>query len=223
MPRPRTHDLDDLLDVAEQVATAAGPAGLTLRGLAGAAGVPTGSIYHAFSSKDELLARVWLRVARRFLRMQTEEVEAALAGAPSTASAVEAVARAALTPADFALRHPAAARLFFMQRRDQLFTPDLPDDVAAELESVQTEFTAVLVRLAEAMWQRRDRVAVDTIASCVVDLPGGLMHRRLESAHRLDDRTGPRIDAAARAILALPLPPPSRARTARATRKEHRE
>ncbi len=61
MPRPRTHDVDDLLDVAEQIVTDAGPSGLTLRGLASAAGVSNGSIYHAFSSKDELLARVWLR------------------------------------------------------------------------------------------------------------------------------------------------------------------
>lgn len=223
MPRPRTHDLDDLLDVAEQVVTAAGPSGLTLRGLASAAGVSNGSIYHAFSSKDELLARVWLRTARRFLRMQAEQVEAALADADSTPSGVDAVVQAALTPVDFAARHPAAARLFFMRRRDQLFTPDLPEWLAEQLTSVQAEFTAVLLRLADAVWQRHDRVAVETVAACVVDLPTGLMRRQLETSHGLDELTGPRIAAAARAVLSLPIPTPANEpQTSPAPRKEHR-
>ena len=221
MPRPRTHDLDDLLDVAEQIVTDAGPSGLTLRGLASAAGVSNGSIYHAFSSKDELLARVWLRTAQRFLRMQTEHVEAALAGSQSSESGVEAVVQAALTPVDFAEEHPVAARLFFMQRRDRLVSLDLPESLTEELNSVQTTFTGVLKRLADAVWHRHDRAAVAAITACVVDLPSGLLRRQLESGPGLDEHTGPRIAAATRAILALPLSEPGRTRrNSRTQRKE---
>jgi AcrR family transcriptional regulator len=218
--RPRSHDLDDLLDVAERIATEAGPAGLTLRGLAAMAGVSNGSIYHAFLSKDELLARVWLRAVQRFLRAQSGQVDAALAG---EGTAVDAVVRAALAPVDFAARYPTAARLFFLRRREQLFGPDLPESLAAQLESAQAEFTATLVRLADAMWQRHDRAALSAIAACVVDLPGGMLRRQLESTEGLQEPTGPRIAAAARAILALPLPAPAaKARTPRTSRKEHR-
>ena len=58
--------LDRLLDVAEQFPPG-DPDGLTLRRLAAEAGVSNGSIYHAFSSKEELLAKVWVRAAWRLL------------------------------------------------------------------------------------------------------------------------------------------------------------
>jgi AcrR family transcriptional regulator len=208
MARPRTHDLGALLDVAERIATSTGPSGLTLRRLAAEAGVSNGSIYHSFSSKEELLARVWARAARRMLTALEARIAAARAGAPTEEeSAVEAVVAAALGPVDFAIEHPAAARLFFMQRRDQLLSEDLPPSAADELEAIQSAFTNLLIRLAQARWNRRDRVAVEAIAACVVDLPGGLMRRKLLAGAALDDQTRAQIDAACRAILALRLPP----------------
>jgi AcrR family transcriptional regulator len=207
MARPRTNDLGALLDVAEQIVTSTGPAGLTLRRLAAEAGASNGSIYHAFSSKAELLARVWARAAQRMFTALDARVTAALAGAPTATGATEAVVAASLSPVDFAIEHPAAARLFFMQRRDQLLSEELPPATAEELEAVQRTFTNLLIKLAEARWNRRDRVAVDTITTCVVDLPGGLIGRRLLAGAALDDRTRAQIEAACRAILALELPP----------------
>ena len=210
MPRPRTHDLDSLLDVAEQIAGAA--AGLTLRRLATEAGVSNGSIYHAFSSKEELLARVWARAARLLLTLQNARVEAALTNrVTNEASATEAVVAVAVAPVDFAIDHPAAARLFFMQRRDQLVAQNLPASVADELEAIQADFTRLLIRLAKARWTRHDRIAVEAIAACVVDLPGGLMHRKLLTGVQVDSQTKAQIEAACRAILGLELPaPPAR-------------
>ena len=220
MTRPRSNDLGDLLDVAEQIVTAAGPTGLTLRRLASGAGVSNGSIYHAFSSKEELLARVWMRAAQRLTAMQAACVEAALAGgATDGTTAIEAVVAAALAPVDFAHAHPDAARLFFMQRRDQLFSENLPDDISADLEAGQQRFTGFLITLAQARWSRKDRLAVDAMASCVVDLPGGLMQRRLLSGASLDGQVRAQIEAACRAILALELPPPSRRTPSPTTRK----
>lgn len=208
VPRPRRHDIDALLDVAEELATSADPAGLTLRALARAAAVSNGSIYHAFTSKDDLLARMWLRTAQRFLALQAEAVDHRLAGRRSRRAGVEALVAAARSPAEFGRRHPAAARLFFTQRRDQLFSTDLPPDVLAGLEEVQERFTATLVRLAEAVWGRRDRTAVEAATACVVDLPGGLVRRTLLAGAGIDELTETRIEAAVEAIAALPLPAP---------------
>jgi hypothetical protein len=116
-----------------------------------------------------------------------------------------------VAPVDFAIDHPPAARLFFMQRRDQLVAQDLPASVADELEAIQADFTRLLIRLAQARWARRDRIAVEAIATCVVDLPGGLMHRKLLTGIPVDSQTKAQIDAACRAILNLELPaPPAR-------------
>ena len=208
MSRQRLHTLDDLLDVAEQIVTSGDPSGLTLRSLAAAAGASNGTIYHAFGSKDVLLARLWLRSWCRLGGLMAEAM-----AERSTDAGEDAVVAVALTPVEFVRRFPASARLFFAQRRDQLFSADLPPEVEAELTSVQEKFVEVLVALARGVWGRGDRIAVEAIAVCVVDLPGGILRRRLLEDREADEATAARLEAAVRAILTVPLEP----RPARAT------
>jgi AcrR family transcriptional regulator len=203
MSRQRLHTLDDLLDVAEQIVTSGDPSGLTLRSLAAAAGASNGTIYHAFGSKDVLLARLWLRSWSRLGDLMAEAM-----GERAEASGEDAVVAVALTPVEFVRRFPASARLFFVQRRDQLFSADLPPEIETELNSVQEKFVEVLIALARGVWGRGDRIAVEAIAVCVVDLPGGILRRCLLEDREADEATAARLEAAVRAILTVPLEPP---------------
>ena len=203
MARPRLHPLDDLLDVAEQLVTNGDPAGLTLRALASRSGAPNGTIYHAFGSKEELLARLWLRATAR-LEMIMEEAVQSVHG--STA-AQEAVVAVAVAPVVFTRRYPASAQLFFAQRSDQLFSDDLAPDIVTSLDAQQKRFTGLLIALAAGVWGRKDGIAVEAIAACVVDIPVGILRRALIEGRRVDDATERRIQAAVRAILTVPLDP----------------
>ncbi|MFD4324703.1 TetR/AcrR family transcriptional regulator [Nocardioides sp. NPDC058538] len=203
MSRQRLHTLDDLLDVAEQIVTSGDPSGLTLRSLATAAGASNGTIYHAFGSKDVLLARLWLR---SWCRLGDLMAEAMGEGAPDS-TGEGAVVAVALTPVEFVRRFPASARLFFAQRRDQLFSADLPPEIETELSVVQEKFVEVLIALARGVWARGDRIAVEAIAVCVVDLPGGILRRCILEDREADAATAARLEAAVRAILAVPLEP----------------
>ena len=58
------HDL--IIDAASAVVAEQGPTGATISRIAKAAGAPTGSIYHRFSSRDVLLGEVWLSAAESF-------------------------------------------------------------------------------------------------------------------------------------------------------------
>lgn len=203
MPRHRLHTLDGLLDMAEQIVTSGDPAGLTLRSLATAAGASNGTIYHAFHSKDGLLARLWLRASARLGDLMTEALDA------TQATGADAVVAVALAPVELVRRYPVSARLFFAQRRDQLFSSDLPPDVAAELAAVQQRFIDLLVTLARGVWERADRKAVEAVAVCVVDLPSGILRRLIVEDRAVDDTTASRLEAAVRAILALPLELPT--------------
>lgn len=208
MPRQRLHSVDDLLDVAEQLVTSGDPAGLTLRALAASAGASNGTIYHAFGSREELLARLWLRATERLGGLLTEATEATGA---TTGASVEAVVAAALAPVRFTREHPASAQLFFAQRSDQLFTADLPRALTDALAADRRRFTTLLTGLADGVWHRRDRYAVAAIATCVVDIPGGIVRRALLEHRTVDAAAERRIEAAVRAILALPLDaPPTR-------------
>lgn len=205
MPRPRLHSLDELLDVAERLVTTGDPTGLTLRGLASAAGASNGTIYHAFRSKEELLARLWLRATARLGAIMEEAVVPD--GTRTGDAPHDAVVAVALAPVRLARSYPLSARLFFAQRRDQLFSADLAPEILGELAAIQERFRGLLVARARDVWDRTDPVAVEAITACVVDVPGGLLRRRLLEGRPADPATARRIEAAVRAILADPLDP----------------
>ncbi|HWU32247.1 MAG TPA: TetR/AcrR family transcriptional regulator [Marmoricola sp.] len=200
MARPRLHTLDDLLDVAEQLVTHGDPAGLTLRSLATASGASNGTIYHAFRSKEDLLAQLWLRASARLGARIEQAVEAHRDDDPQ-----DVVVAVATAPVAFTREYPESAQLFFAQRSDQLFSGDISPDLVASLAAERQRFVTEMVGLAKAAWNRRDRSAVDAIAACVVDIPGGMIRRALIEGRRIDAATERRIDAAVRAVLALPL------------------
>ncbi|EUA19297.1 bacterial regulatory s, tetR family protein [Mycobacterium xenopi 3993] len=72
---------------------------MTIRAVAAAAAVSNGALYHTFGSRAELLARTWLRAARRFLATQRALVDGSLAPRDAVVAAAEA-------PAVFAQRYP---------------------------------------------------------------------------------------------------------------------
>ena len=77
--RPRAHDVDVLLDHARTLWVEQGVSGVTIRALSVETGASNGAIYHAFGSRDGLLVRVWSREAERFLAVQSDAVDTALA------------------------------------------------------------------------------------------------------------------------------------------------
>ncbi|MEV0354701.1 helix-turn-helix domain-containing protein [Nocardia sp. NPDC050697] len=200
MPRPRLHDLGELMDVAERMAVESGPAAVTVRALSQTAGVSNGAIYHAFGSRTALLGRVWLRAAQRFLALQQEAVASARGG-------IEAVVAAADSPARFLERQPASARfLLAVSREDLLGSGDIPGDLATELRHLDRVLTELFGTLSRAVFERTDREAVAVIRDCVVELPTALL---LRGNREPDAPVRERLAAAIRAILALTPPAPT--------------
>ena len=207
MARPRVHDTEGILDAAERLAGEDGPAAVTIRAVAERSGASSGSIYHAFGSREALVGTVWLRAARRFLTLQRQSVEALLAEGPDRA--VDATVAAAGTLVTLRRQHPGSAGLLFTQRREALLGSGLlPGELAADLQQLDDELLDLLRTLARALWKRADRAAVETVAVCVVDLPTGLL---IDRRSRSIDTTV-LLEAAVRAVLAQPLPERRRAR-----------
>lgn len=154
------------------------------------------------------MGQAWLRAGRRFLAVQASLVDEAMAG-DGPGGPIDAVVAAADAAVVFTERHPGSSALVLRVRREDVLADDLPDDVAGELRRLDRLLVALLVRLAVAVWDRKDSAAVDTITSCVVDLPTALLLRRdrLGSA-----TTRAQLDAAVRAVLAVGPPPPRQRR-----------
>ncbi|MET9028901.1 helix-turn-helix domain-containing protein [Nocardia sp. NPDC004168] len=201
MPRPRVHALDQLMDAAERLAVDSGPAAVTVRALSEAASVSNGAIYHAFGSRAGLMGRVWLRAAQRFLTLQREAADRALAHG----GAVEAVVAAADAPAEFLVQQPVSGRfLLTVPRRELLGSSEIPDDIAEQLRRLDQTLTELFVNLSRGVFDRADREAVAVIRDCVVELPTALLLRGRRSP---DTAVRQRLAAAVRAVLAVPLHP----------------
>jgi len=188
------------LDAVESLAVASGPAAVTIRAVSAAVGVSNGALYHTFESRSGLMGRAWIRAARRFFTMQHDLVDQALADGDPQA----AVVAAADAPAVFADRYPDSSKLLWLVSREELLDSDLPDDVAAELHDLHRSLIDLMIRLADKLWDRRDARAVDTITTCIVDLPTSIVLRR----DRLANPTArEHVRASVRAVLDVGPPP----------------
>jgi AcrR family transcriptional regulator len=203
MPRPRLHEPDRILDAVESMAVRSGPAAVTIRGLSAAVGVSNGALYHTFGSRSGLLGHAWLRAGRRFLTVQNTLVDQALVEA-GTQAPVAAVVAAADAPVVFAEQYPESAELLLTVRRRELLDSDLPEEIASEISDLNRLLVGLMIRLAVNLWDRKDALAVDTITTCIVDLPTAILLQR----KRLGSATArAHLRAAVRAVLDVGPPP----------------
>lgn len=200
------YEPDRVLDAVESLTVAAGPDAVTIRAVSAAVGVSNGALYHTFGSRAGLMGRAWLRAGGRFLAVQNELVEQAWAGTDPRA----AVVAAADAPAVFAERLPHSSAVFWAVSRDDLLEADPPDDVAAELRDAHRSLVGLMIRLAVRLWDRKDALAVDTITTCIVDLPTAIVLR----PNRLSSSTArEQLRAAVRAVLDVGPPPSQKGKT----------
>ncbi|WP_156687386.1 TetR/AcrR family transcriptional regulator [Mycobacterium sp. Marseille-P9652] len=192
MPRPRLYDEDDILDAVERLAVQSGPAAVTIRAVSAAIGVSNGAVYHTFGSRAGLAGRAWLRAGHRFLDLQSQLIDAARDD--------DKVVAAADAPAAFAEKYPHSSQLLLTVRREELLGPDTPGEIADQLRALDRLLVGSMIRLSQALWDRKDAAAVDVITTCIVDLPTAILLKR----NRIDDpQARERLKAAVRAVLAV--------------------
>lgn len=196
MGRPRKHDPEALLDHARRLWAGDGVEALTLRSLSDVSGVSNGAIYHAFGSRDGLLAAVWAREAERFVTYQRAVVDQAL----SADDPVGAVLAAAAAPAGYARHDEDGARLLLSVAPESV----RPSETDRERHTrLRTALGAIVADLARALWGREDAAALRVVRHCVVDLPGAL----LLSPSRVSDPLAIEVlERAVRGVVAVPPP-----------------
>ena len=193
MPRPAAHPRDTLLDGARSIALEEGAGSATVEAIARRTGAPVGSIYHRFASRDELLARVWLRAVRRS--------QARFLDAIDRPDPVEAAVAGALSILDFCRDEPEDARLLAAVRSDDLLRADLPEAVALELADVNRDLIRAVRRLSVALFGRRTDVARQRTFLAVFDLPYGAARRHLVAGAPLPRALWGDLERAVRAVI----------------------
>lgn len=209
MPRPRVYEPDQVLDAVESLVVASGPDSVTIRAISASVGVSNGALYHTFGSRAGLMSRAWLRAGRRFLDVQNTLVDQALS-ATGPQAPLAAVVAAADAPVVFAEQYPDSSKVLWAVSHEELLDSDLPDGVAAELSDLHRLLVGLMIRLAVNLWDRKDARAVDTITTCIVDLPTAIVLRRDRWA---DPTARDHLRAAVHAVLDVGPPPLKKGKT----------
>jgi AcrR family transcriptional regulator len=181
-----------MLDAARELLLEQGSRSATIDAIAETSGAPTGSIYHRFGSRDELLARLWIRAARRSQERFLEALEA-----PDPR---QAALDAALSIVEFAERERADARLLVSFRREDLITA-VGGELAAELEELNRPVARATVSLSRRLFGSRSRASLDRTLLAAFDLPYGGVRRYLITDSPLPAALREDLTRAVRAVL----------------------
>jgi AcrR family transcriptional regulator len=188
MPRPSLHTSDSILDATRDLVAAQGPRSVRIDAVAAATGAPVGSIYHRFGSLDELLARTWLRAARRS-QEGLLEIDFSEPG--------HGLVDAALVTYDFCLAQPAEALTLNAFGVAELRDAELPRELAIEIGAVNAPLEETLADLASAFGGD-----VEPVLLAAIDIPYGVARRFLDEPRRAPAANRERLATAVRGMLA---------------------
>jgi AcrR family transcriptional regulator len=193
MARPRVHSDETILDAARQLVLDGGARAVTIDAIALASGAPKGSLYHRFSSLNDLLAEMWIRAARR--------AQAEFLKALEQPDAMAAALAAACSLHDFARSHPGDARLLASMRREDLIETPLAPHLTGQLEELNRPLEQAFADLARRLFGRATRSSIEATVCAVSDIPIGAMRRHLMAGAKLPSRLRAQLEAATRAAL----------------------
>jgi AcrR family transcriptional regulator len=186
-----------MLDAARDLLLGEGSRSATMEAIAAASGAPTGSIYHRFGSRDELVARLWMRAVYRS--------QASFVAALEREEAREAALAAAMSIIDFCEEYPADAQLLVAFRREDLIRAIPEGALAEELNVLNRPVERAIVQLARRLYGSRSRAALDRTLLAVFDLPYGAARRYLISRAPLPSRLRADLGRAVEAVIDEPI------------------
>jgi AcrR family transcriptional regulator len=169
MPRPAKHDEIGILNAAASLVAARGPSAATITAISHAMGAPSGSIYHRFRSRDELLGRLWLTKAQSFQNRWSQALEnpdPRLAGLEAALSLPRAV-REDLE----------GARIMLLHRREDFLERGWPAEMQREAQRLGQQVQDVLARTTRRLFGRNTASARQVTTFAVLDLPFSAVRR----------------------------------------------
>ena len=152
-----------------------------------------GSLYHRFGSRDDLLARLWIRAVRRS--------QADFLAAIDRPDPIDGAVSGAMAILDFCESQRADARLLVSFRRKDLLHAKPSPELTRALEELNRPLELGLAGLA-ALYGRAGRSEIQHVLLAVFDIPYGAARRHLVAGKSLPASVPGDVEKAVRAVLA---------------------
>lgn len=169
MPRPAKFDEDQILGAAATLVATRGPAAATMTAIKHALGAPSGSIYHRFKTRDELLGKLWLSKATAFQDRWMNALE--------EADPVRAGLEAALSMPRQVRLDLDGARVMLLHRREDFLMDGWPPEMKAEAERLGRQVKEGLSAMTKRLFERDTASARRATAFATVDIPFSAVRR----------------------------------------------
>lgn len=170
MGRPAKFNTEQILDATARLVAEGGPALATVAGIAERLGAPTGSIYHRFSSRDLLLARLWIRTVRR----AQEGAVAALSQHDVEKAAIDA----ALHVPRWSRSNLDDACVLLLYRREQL-AEQWPAELGDELATLNDAIEAGVRSFVRRRFGSVTKANLEVTSFALLDVPYAAVRRYL--------------------------------------------
>lgn len=170
MGRPSKFSTDQMLDAAAALIARGGREAATIVAIAAALGAPSGSVYHRFSSRDLLIATLWVRTVRRFQAGYRE----ALADPDPTVAAARAIRHVLHWSAE----NPDDARVLLLHSRESLLA-EWPDELGNELVTLNDDVEADLGRFAAAYFGDVSEEHAGRVTLALVGVPYSIVRHAI--------------------------------------------
>jgi AcrR family transcriptional regulator len=172
MPRPAKYDESSILKATAAIVASRGPTAATISAIGHAIGAPSGSIYHRFQTRDELLGRLWLNKAAFF----QDRCSAAL----NKPDAEEAALAAALSIPQTVREDFNGARIMLLHRREDFLSDTWPAEMQAEAQRLGEQVQDGLAQITRRLFGRNSVFARQVATFAVLDLPLSAVRRFVE-------------------------------------------
>jgi len=172
-----------------------GPQAVTVAALAKEVGAPTGSIYHRYRSREQLLAELWMDVVENF----QQGFVAKLAQAHDVDGAV-ATARHMV---DWVRDHALESRLLLLHRRQDFVVDNdhWPVELADRAAALEPQLGGALRAFGERAFKRTDAETMARLRYALLDAPFGAVKPYVQARKRLPAIVEDLVATTARAVL----------------------
>lgn len=191
MAQPVKYDAEAMLDAARELVLSAGPRAANAAAVARVIGAPSGSIYHRFGSRDELVGTSWLRAQQRFLGGFLPLAEGR--SLTQLRDAAQYVVR-------WSVDNPRDAALLVRYSLYDLIPRGQHRKLDDEFDNANGALSAAIKKSADAV-----AVPLEDVLVAVVDVPYALVRRRLTDGSPLGAADVETVGRAAARLLGLDL------------------
>ena len=159
---------NQFLDAALDLIGEKGPSAATISTIGEMIDAPIGSVYHRFSSRDILLAELWLRLIESFQE-----------GFLSLLKDGDGLS-AALYTTRWVRKNLNAGRILLLYRREELISGEWPVEVRKRAEDISHELNEGIKDFSHRLFGDTSEENILKITFALIDVPSGAVRRYLQ-------------------------------------------